>query len=104
MLSQEGEISKHFGESPYFALVQVNSKTNHVKNKEIITNPYTQKEKGKGIAVAEDLVHRGIDYLVVKESLRGKGPHYVLEDYLVKLVNTDKNRMEEVFRDLGIIE
>jgi cation diffusion facilitator family transporter len=104
VLSKEGKISEHFGESPYFALIHVDSKAKQVIKKEFITNPYTHKEKGKGIAAAEDLVRRDIDYLVVKESMKGKGPHYVLEDYLVEVINTDKNRINEVLRDLNIQE
>jgi cation diffusion facilitator family transporter len=102
LVSKEGKLSEHFGESPYFVLIQVENKTNRVINKEIFTNPYAKQERGKGIAVAEELAQRGIDYLVIKESLKGKGPYYVLEDYLIDIVNTEKNHLDGVLQELNI--
>jgi cation diffusion facilitator family transporter len=102
LASKEEQISDHFGESPFFAIIQVNSKTNHIMKKEIFKNPYIQKEKGKGIAVAEDLVNRGIDYVVVKESMKGKGPYYVLEDYQVEILQTTKSQLKDVLQELNI--
>ncbi|MBS3819760.1 cation diffusion facilitator family transporter [bacterium] len=102
--SSKEKLSEHFGEAPYFVLIRVDHRNNQVVKKEIISNPFIHKERGKGIAVAEDLVHRDIDYLVVKESLKGKGPQYVLEDYSVETWNTDKNNLQDVLKDLNIKE
>lgn len=102
--SLKKNLSEHFGEAPYFVLIRVDHRNNRVVKKEIISNPFIHKERGKGIAVAEDLVHRDIDYLVVKENLKGKGPQYVLDDYSVEIWNTDKNNFQDVLKDLNIKE
>ena len=49
--NREGQISEDFGKSPYFALVDIDKQTKNVVRQEIVTNPYREVEKGRGIKV-----------------------------------------------------
>jgi cation diffusion facilitator family transporter len=76
----EGEISRHFGESPYFAILQFNLAEGGLEKQEILPNRYARMEKGKGIRVAEMLLAHKPDCVLVGESLEGKGPGYALHE------------------------
>lgn len=80
-----GKVSTHFGESPYFAIVRVRLADGQIERQEVIANPHTEIPKAKGIRVAEWLVSRKVDMVVVKEDLRNKGPAYVFADAGVEL-------------------
>ncbi|MCP2519555.1 cation diffusion facilitator family transporter [Candidatus Aminicenantes bacterium AC-708-M15] len=100
--SPEGEMSEHFGKAPYFALIHVDVDTNNIKKIETFQNPFVQKEKGKGIAVAEDLIERDVDFLILKKRFKGKGPEYVLADSSVEIIIMDKRNLNEVLEALKI--
>jgi len=52
---------------------------------QVLVNPHLEQEKAKGIRVAEWLVGPKVDLVLLKESLRGKGPVYVFGDAGVKM-------------------
>jgi len=74
----EGTLSEHFGEAPFFALVTVRVSDRTIAMQQIMPNPFREQQSGKGIRVAEWLVEQKVDVVLVKESLHGKGPAYVL--------------------------
>jgi len=98
----EGRLSEHFGKAPYFALIEVNASTNKIGKREIVYNPFHAQETGKGIAVAEDLAKRDIDFLVLKEKFEGKGPQYVLADSSIETMIVEKNTLQEILDELEI--
>lgn len=102
LASVEGQISRHFGEAPFFALIEVSRNNNKILKKEIISNPFLPLEKGKGIAMAEDLIKRDIDFLVLQEKFKGKGPQYVLTDSSAEIIITGKATLREILEELGI--
>lgn len=71
-------ISEHFGEAPFFRFVTILSKDSTVTVDSLIANPLCQEKKAKGIKVANWLLTQGLDALIVREQLEGKGPGYVL--------------------------
>jgi cation diffusion facilitator family transporter len=73
-----GAISEHFGEAPYFAIANVRLADNYVEGVAVLANSYVHLDKAKGIRVAEWLVAQKADVVLVRESLEGKGPPYVL--------------------------
>ena len=102
-LEESGErVSPHFGEAPNFALVEVRRSTHEVVGRELLGNPYRAVEKQKGIKAAQFLVGQGIDGLVLRESLEGKGPAYVLADAGVEIVQTEKETVSDVLPDLRL--
>jgi len=99
---RQGSVSRHFGEAPFFALVDVSASDRRILAQTIVENPYTQLEKGKGIRVSEFLVEQGIDYLVLRGATHGRGPEYVLRDAGVEVADTDRERLDDVIAELGL--
>jgi cation diffusion facilitator family transporter len=100
---REGEkISPHFGEAPYFALVTVRADDKRALTREIISNPFTAAEHGKGILAAEMLNKHSVDVFVSREALEGKGPGYVLSASAVEVVQTGEETLEKALMGLGI--
>lgn len=82
-------ISDHFGEAPYFAIVDIDVLRRQVERTEVIANPHQQVVKGKGIIVANFLVTFKPDIVVTREDLAGKGPGYVFADAGIDTIRTD---------------
>ncbi len=92
----DGKVSHHFGESPYFALVDFNLKERQVEEQTIVANPFKDLEKGKGLKVAGLLLSKKPDVVVAGESLEGKGPGYALAEAGVETVRTEAGSLREV--------
>ena len=71
-------ISEHFGEAPFFRLVTLHSSDLVVTVDTTLSNPYINEEKAKGIKVANWLLESGLDMMIVRQDLAGKGPGFVL--------------------------
>jgi cation diffusion facilitator family transporter len=71
-------ISEHFGEAPFFRLVTVRSSDLMVTADTTLSNPFINAEKAKGIKVANWLLESGLDLMIVRQDLAGKGPGFVL--------------------------
>jgi predicted Fe-Mo cluster-binding NifX family protein len=99
---REGTVSRHFGDAPFFALADVRASERELLTSTIVDNPYLELEKGKGIRVSEFLVGQEMDFLVLREHTHGRGPEYVLRDAGVEVEMTDRERLEEVLRELGV--
>jgi predicted Fe-Mo cluster-binding NifX family protein len=85
----QGSVSPHFGEAPYFALVDVRRNDGVVAEQRTVANPHRLDDTKKGIRVAEWLVAHKVDVVTVGEDLHGKGPEYVLHDAGVALRRAD---------------
>jgi cation diffusion facilitator family transporter len=90
-----GTVSPHFGDAPYFALVTVRRADGAVEAHEIIANPRRHQERARGIRVAEWLVARKVDVVLLKKDVQGKGPAYVLRDAGVEQRRTDATTVSE---------
>jgi cation diffusion facilitator family transporter len=100
--ANQTQISPHFGEAPYFALIKVRIKDKKAIEQKIIENPFTQVEHGKGILVAEFLNKYSIDGVITKEAFEGKGPFYVFSNAAVENLQTEREKIEEALEDIGI--
>ena len=89
LADEEGALSEHFGEAPFFAVVTIRTADGEVEQQQILKNPHTQVAKAKGIKVAEWLVEHKIDGVLLKENLQGKGPSYVFRDAQIDVQLTD---------------
>ncbi len=94
-----GAVSSHFGEAPYFALVTVRTADGRVECQEVLSNPYTDVEKAKGIRVGEWLVGLKADIVVLREDVHGKGPAYVFADAGVETQMTEATTLLEVLAE-----
>jgi len=90
------QISAHFGEAPYFAVVLLRLADGNIEQQEILTNPHTKVPKAKGICVAEWLLEHKVDVVIVKQDLHKKGPAYVFADAGVELQVSTAGRLSEV--------
>ncbi|MGD8473749.1 MAG: cation diffusion facilitator family transporter [Anaerolineae bacterium] len=91
----QGAVSEHFGESPYFALVEVRLEDGQIESQQILANPHQAVEKAKGIRVAEWLVGLKTDVALLREDVRGKGPAYVFADAGVEVRLTESATLVE---------
>ena len=97
----DGTFSEHFGEAPYFALVMVRLADGAIEEQQVVANPHKDLERAKGIQVAEWLVAQKTDVVLVKESLRGKGPVYVFGDAGVEMQETEATTLSEALEEEG---
>jgi predicted Fe-Mo cluster-binding NifX family protein len=91
----EGQISQHFGESPYFALILIRQSDLKMEEREFIRNPHRKVETAKGIQVAEWLVNKKVDRVILKEEIAHKGPGYVLSNAGVKIRVVPMSELDE---------
>jgi len=100
-LESTGEIvSKHFGEAHHFLIIHLHRDSGEIVARELVANPHLKAEKQKGILVAKLLIDKGIDGLLVRESINNRGPSYVLADAGVNVVVIDKETLPELFAEL----
>jgi predicted Fe-Mo cluster-binding NifX family protein len=96
-----GRVSKHFGEAPYFAIIVIGLTDLRIEKREIVANPYCRVEKAKGIRVAEWLVEKNVDELVVKEEdIKNRGPGYMLSSAGVKVHVLSEDQPDEDMESL----
>ena len=98
--SAKGEISDHLGDSPFFAIIDLNKSDNSIKVEQILENPYRQIEKGKGIKVAEWLVEKKIDEVRVHGDIKHKGPDYVFSNAGVDIVKTEMKELNALMYEI----
>lgn len=104
-----GTLSEHFGEAPYFELATlrlaqdgaVRLADGAIEQQQVIANPHTGVEKAKGIRVAEWLVAQKVDVVLLKQSLRGKGPTYVFGDAGVEMQETTATTLSEALAEIS---
>lgn len=102
LANSQGEISQRFGESPYFALVDIDLKEKRQQGQEIVANPYLELTKGKGIKIAQFLLSYKPDIMAVGESLSGKGPGFAFAEAGVETVQTEARSLVELVDQLVI--
>jgi len=95
-----GKLSKHFGEAPYFALIDIDLKQKRLQGQEVIINPHKDLPKGKGLKVAKLLLSYKPDVILTEESLTGKGPGYAFAEAGVETMRTEAESLEELIEDI----
>jgi cation diffusion facilitator family transporter len=104
-----GTLSEHFGEAPYFGLVTLRLAQDGalrladgaIEQQQVIANPHTEVERAKGIRVAEWLVAQKVDVVLLRQSLRGKGPTYVFGDAGVEMQETTATTLSEALAEVS---
>jgi cation diffusion facilitator family transporter len=99
LADRDGVLSEHFGDAPYFAMVQLRLADGAVEEQRTLPNPFLDEEKGKGIQVAEWLAGQRADVVLLKEDLHGKGPVYVFGDAGIQLEQTDAGTVGEAMKE-----
>jgi cation diffusion facilitator family transporter len=104
-----GTLSEHFGEAPYFGLITLRLAQDGalrladgaIEQQQVIANPHTEVERAKGIRVAEWLVAQKVDVVLLRQSLRGKGPTYVFGDAGVEMQETTATTLSEALAEVS---
>ncbi|MBW2366928.1 MAG: cation diffusion facilitator family transporter [Deltaproteobacteria bacterium] len=95
-----GNLSTHFGEAPYFSIINLHLSDGIITQRTLLDNPHTQIPKAKGIRVAEWLVEQKIDVIAVAEDLKKKGPAYVFADAGVDIELVQEKSLDAVIETL----
>jgi len=93
-------LSDHFGEAPYYYIVQMRERDRSIIEERILTNPFKDEEKGKGLKVSNWLLQQSVDTVYNSKSLEGKGPGYVLSDADVEIVITETKQLAKILQEL----
>ncbi len=93
-------LSDHFGEAPYYYIVQTRERDRSIIEERILTNPFKHEEKGKGLKVSNWLLQQSVDTVYNSKSLEGKGPGYVLSDADVEIVITETKQLGKILQEL----
>jgi len=94
------KISEHFGDAPYFYLIQMRFQDHTIQEEKILRNPYLNEEKGKGIKVSEWLLQNGVDTVYTRKAFDGKGPSYVFSNADVEVMITEDKAIDEIRQKL----
>lgn len=89
LADRDGAVSEHFGQAPCFAVVLVDRADGTRLDEQVLDNPHLAVERGKGMRVAEWLVSLGVDVVVAREPLDGRGPGHVLGEAGIEVRVTD---------------
>lgn len=96
-------VSAHFGEADGFLIAVVPTGTKVPSKVEILKNPYSKVEKGKGILAAEFLAEHKVNTVMLRQGFESKGPSYVFSDANIEILLTDAKTSRQAFADLGIM-
>lgn len=94
-------ISEHFGEAPLFLLVNVEYETGKNTGERLLSNPYLNEEKAKGIKVAKWLLENGLDVLISPRDQAGKGPGFVLGNSGAEILLTKETNALKALAKVG---
>jgi len=100
LANHQGDISRHFGDSPHFAFLDLDTHEKRITRRETVDNPHAGLKKGKGIKVAQFLLQHKPDVIVTREELSGKGPGYAFADAGVDTVQTEAASLDEFVHHL----
>ncbi|MCF8105720.1 MAG: cation diffusion facilitator family transporter [Desulfohalobiaceae bacterium] len=99
LIGSEGKLSGHFGEAPSFAIIEQHLVEKNISKQEILENPFQNLERGKGIRVAEWLVQKKVDLVLVQEDLKHKGPGYVFSNAGVEVRTVSAKSLTEALEE-----
>ena len=86
------KIAEHFGESPYFGLLEFQEGT--FLKFEIIANKFANEEKRKGLLISEWLISEKSDKIYLKKDLK-KGPSLILNNNFVEVEISEFESLNE---------
>jgi len=97
---EKSGLSEHFGEAPYFAIIEEDFSNETVLIKEYLKNPFKDLERKKGVKAAELLAEYGVDQVQSPVQLNGKGAGYALEALQIEVVPTASRSLEVLLAEL----
>ncbi|MDA8406820.1 MAG: cation diffusion facilitator family transporter [Deltaproteobacteria bacterium] len=98
--NDKSEVSEHFGETPYFAIIERNSSLKTVSVRSYPKNSFKDLERKKGVKTAEMLAELDVDEVRTPITLEGKGSGYALDALQIRTVITPAKTLEELITEL----
>jgi cation diffusion facilitator family transporter len=92
-------LSEHFGEAPFFALLQKETATGLVTLERFAANRSRNLDRQRGVKAAELLAEMGIDEVWTRSPLDGKGASYALEALGIDVVTTGATILRELLSE-----
>lgn len=92
-LGLNSKISEHFGECPYFGLLEFQEGS--FLKFEIIANKFATEEKRKGLLISEWLISEKCDKIYLKKDLK-KGPSLVLNNNFVEVELSEFESLNDI--------
>ncbi len=102
LTDDQASINSHFGEASCFMLVTFRTGEKVAGKVDILNNPYSKIEKGKGILTAEFLTQNKVDAVLVKSDFTSKGPSYVFSNSNTEVILTNEETPQRAFARLGL--
>ncbi|MGA8833746.1 MAG: cation diffusion facilitator family transporter [Desulfomonilaceae bacterium] len=97
---EKSGLSEHFGETPYFAIIERSSSLKTVSIKSYQKNTFKDLERKKGVKAAEMLAGLEVDEVRSPLTLDGKGAGYALEALQIKVVATSAQTLGDLITEL----
>ena len=94
LLNDKGLICNHFGSCDKIVIFQKD------KEREIVENLHKNREKRKGVYLAEYLNELGITRIILKTPITQKPVLYALKNFGIQSVITDKNDLDEIIKEI----
>lgn len=103
LTDDQNSISSHFGEVSYFMLVTFQMADKVASKVEVLSNPYSEVERSKGILAAEYLSKNKVNIVIVKNHFESKGPLYVFSNANIEVKLTKGETPQQALKNLGLI-
>lgn len=102
LTDDQASINPHFGEASFFMLATFRAGEKAAGKVDILNNPYSKIEKGKGILTAEYLIQNMVDAVLVKSDFSSKGPSYVFSNSNTEVILTNEETPQHALERLGL--
>ena len=97
----KGTVADHFGGAPFFAFATVRTDDEEFEPAQIVPNPRREAERAKGIRVAEWLVERKTDVVVLRNAPGQEGPQYVFGNAGVTVHRTEADTLDRALAEVA---
>jgi cation diffusion facilitator family transporter len=98
LIDGDGALAGDFAEAPCFAFVTVHHGSRDVTDRTVLPNPYREIEDNGGVHVAQWLVGRGAEVVVLRSSPGRYEPERVLEEAGVRIHKTDETELQAALK------
>ncbi len=102
----DGAPSDHFGTAPHFLLADRPRHAPEIRRRDFVTNRFAGGPRGRGLKVAHWLIEEGVDVVITRDDIAGKGPGHAFGEAGVTVVVSPTEAVDEAlaqgFAALGL--
>ena len=93
-------IAEDFGKAIYFGVYEISVKDSVILQENIQENPFQTVQKGRGLKIAEWLIHQKVDIVVSREDLSHKGSGFALTASGVKIIKINHDNLNQALPEI----